>query len=177
MNHEQIISNKLKAFFESHPDTDTVFVALGVLFTDLEKAGKYVGGTSGKVETFSREQVMNSEAGSSADRQPEGTRDTQDGTDSGSPSDLPTTKTDQQPGAETAPGEEESGDASEHPVTNSGEEISFPEPGADQSATQENKADEAAPELTPGTGDEKAADPFVENKEFKRPENQGRRNR
>jgi hypothetical protein len=49
---------KLIEFFASHPGASVVYVALGNLFTDLEKATKYCGGTKARPETYSREQVI-----------------------------------------------------------------------------------------------------------------------
>lgn len=51
------VEKKLTEFFETHPEATVVFVALGVLFTDLEKANTFCGGTSDKPVTFTREQV------------------------------------------------------------------------------------------------------------------------
>ncbi len=51
------LEKKLTEYFETHPEATIVFVGLGVLFTDLEKAKAYCGGTSGKPITFTREQV------------------------------------------------------------------------------------------------------------------------
>lgn len=44
-------------FFATHPEATVVFIALGVLFTDSEKANAYCGGTTAKVETITKEQV------------------------------------------------------------------------------------------------------------------------
>jgi|ERR1035437_195017 hypothetical protein len=50
-------TEKLKQFFLKHPTIDIVYVALGVLFQDIEKAKAYLGGVIGKqVEIFTRKQ-------------------------------------------------------------------------------------------------------------------------
>lgn len=54
-----MLEKKLKEFFKTHPEATVVFVALGTLFTDLDKAIKYLAGVTGKsVETFTRQQVV-----------------------------------------------------------------------------------------------------------------------
>jgi len=49
------MQTKVNEFFATHPDVTEVHAALGVLFTDKEKAASYLGGVIGKqVETFAR---------------------------------------------------------------------------------------------------------------------------
>jgi hypothetical protein len=51
------MEQKIIEFFNTHPDATEVHSALGVLFTDKEKAEAYLGGVPhGKVETITREQ-------------------------------------------------------------------------------------------------------------------------
>ena len=45
------ILEKVAAFFESHPDATVVYEALGVLFTEKEKAEKYLAGVAGRMVT------------------------------------------------------------------------------------------------------------------------------
>jgi len=46
---------KASEFFKSHPEINTVYSALGVLFVEVEKANNYVAGTNQGVETYNRE--------------------------------------------------------------------------------------------------------------------------
>lgn len=50
------MQKKAAAFFETHPEVNTVYGVLGTLFVELEKAERFAGGTSAKPETFTREQ-------------------------------------------------------------------------------------------------------------------------
>src|SRR4051794_11437359 len=53
-----MLKQKLKEFFQSRPEATVVFVALGVLFTDIEKATAYLGGVEKQtVATYTREDV------------------------------------------------------------------------------------------------------------------------
>ena len=53
-----MLQQKVKEFFETHPENNIVFGALGLLFTEVEKANAYVGGTGKGVETFTRPAVV-----------------------------------------------------------------------------------------------------------------------
>lgn len=55
----KLIQNKVAEFFESHPKTNEVYEALGVLFTEKERADKYLAGVAGRmVTTHTRDGVV-----------------------------------------------------------------------------------------------------------------------
>ena len=53
-----LLEKKLVDFFETHPEATVVYVALGTLFTDLDKANNYCAGVSGSsAKTFTMEEI------------------------------------------------------------------------------------------------------------------------
>lgn len=57
----QKIQEKVAEFFASHPDATEVHEALGVLFTDKEKATKYLAGVAGRMVTTHGREGLNFE--------------------------------------------------------------------------------------------------------------------
>lgn len=55
------IQEKVAEFFASHPDINEVYEALGVLFTEKEKAQKYLAGVAGRMVTAHGREGLNFE--------------------------------------------------------------------------------------------------------------------
>jgi hypothetical protein len=117
-----MLLKKLKEFFASHPEIDTVFEALGYLFIDLEQAQKFCGGTAVAPVTYSRAQFTGEENAES----PAGSSQT--GTDSAEASNATgdaVTDTNQTQSSPQADG--------------TSEEVSSEEPAAEQPISEEVK--------------------------------------
>jgi hypothetical protein len=52
MQNNNKLQEKIQHFFDTHPDINIVYSALGVLFTDKEKANKYLAGVAGRAVTI-----------------------------------------------------------------------------------------------------------------------------
>lgn len=63
------MQKKLVEFFETHPEVNTAFHVLGVVFTDYNKANSFAGGTGKKPETVTRDQYIITEGQSEKDLQ------------------------------------------------------------------------------------------------------------
>jgi hypothetical protein len=52
MQNKNMLQEKIEHFFQTHPKENVVYSALGVLFTDKEKATKYLAGVAGRSITI-----------------------------------------------------------------------------------------------------------------------------
>lgn len=85
-----MLNQKVEQFFQDNPEATEVHLVLGECFKEHEAATLFMGGVQGvSIQTISKETT----AGGTADQQPNGTTNTEEGATS-----INKTKTDQQPG-------------------------------------------------------------------------------